>query len=209
VDQSSTQLSILSQAISGLENQLAEQASRITDLTNDVNRSKRSTKVKKVQPTFEMVLSGWVYLSTPATVDNTGGSTSINWSTYDASSSVPFDAEEVLLDIDGSVNSGSATGYIKFKVRRASGDPEIRVASAYGANDIVYGSVGVKVVRSYEKRTFDFDIQTSGSNTWTVRILGYRKLSRAMGTGWTDVSNPDGSSISGGSSSGGTSIPPL
>jgi len=155
----------------------------------------------KREPTYSVILSGYTEIVGDGTVTNAGGALT-GWATFDASSLVPYDA--ALVVVTGIFEAGA--GHTTVKLRRDELGKVYNLC-ATANNSHGSGTCIIPIVRSYEKRTFDYNIESSSSAINNLEILGYYKISKVSGTGFLDAESSDGTSSSGGRDSGsGTGI---
>lgn len=191
------------------ESRITRLEAHVRELTNLVSRAKRPERRPVVRIDVQTVMEPIKWLGAAITVNNAGGA-SVAWTTFDASEYVPFETTDVVLDVYAETAGGG--GELRFQVRRSSSDVELEFASCTAASDTCAGQILCPVVRSYEKRTFDYKVTSPGAGpTWTIRLVGYIKANKVYGASVTDARpGAGGTTGTGGASSGGGSIiPPL
>lgn len=191
------------------ELRLARLEAQLRELTTKVSRAKRPQRRPRVVFDVKSVMEPIKWLSAAVTVDDAGG-TSVAWTTFDASEYVPFETTDVILDVYAENAPGG--GELRFQARRSSSDVELEFSGCTAASDTCAGQIICPVVRSYEKRTFDYKITSPGAGpTWAIRLIGYIKANKVYGASVTDARpGAGGTTGTGGTpSSGGSIIPPI
>jgi hypothetical protein len=117
--------------------------------------------------------------------------------TFDASNVVPYDA--ALVAITGVFDAGSS--HTTVKLRRDERGQEYNLCKCSN-NAHAAGTCIIPIVRSFEKRTFDYNIESGSSSVNSLKIVGYYKVSRVGGTGFIEAQSSDGASSGNGKSSG-------
>lgn len=167
--------------------------------------SRQDLPKKPARPPFVIGsgLSDIVWLDEPVTFNNVGGS-SVAWTTYNAFEDVP-ELTRVLI-LDATVKMGALAGDLIVKVRRSSADPELEFVRVYTDLDATSGQILCPVMSFADGRTFDYKVDSPGSASWTLRIIGYIKAQYMYGPNWdaasTGVTNSGGSSTGGGGKPG-------